>query len=92
MPFSETTPRTDDAPGTRSGPERATTNSSPHTERALPYSSRATIEKDAGLPATEVRSPAPRADEARAFVRAASTVAWKGEPMMLTPPSCARTK
>ena len=54
--------------------------------------SRATIEKLEGVPATDVRSPAPCAVLARAEVFAGKTVTWKGEPMMWTPPSIACTR
>ena len=94
LPDSDTTPRTLVLPGmrSRSVPVKYTMNWSPQMERALPYSSRATMVKLAGWPAMAVRRPAPSADEARALVRPASTVAWNGEPIMWTPPSWARTR
>ena len=61
---------------------------SPHTERSLPKASAATMVKEAGTPATLSRSPSPCAVLWRASVRPGSTTAWKGAPMMLTPPSC----
>merc|ERR1719174_1474660 len=59
LPFSETMPCTCEPPGSFSGPERDTSKSSPQTARVLPNSSRATIEKLVGVPATHERSPAP---------------------------------